>query len=362
MPSGWTTSGIDWTSVQTMRNSRTEDIARELYLATHERDFWVRRWTTKSSGNYSTQFPVIPTQRLENQIEFIYTTLRNWLTTDLNPVITTSYVENKAVWIDENQIPTGSDFTDTVNLGIPHWDMSQNGNLETELSLDLSFLRDYQGGLVNRVSLSDMKKVYDILNFLTKCRAYQIESNGEGTGFKNYLQNLNVSLFGSGVYQRYHSSDRFATPSEIDVYNEWASSTPTQGLGENQLVTYFQRVIANAGYFLSSNELYFQFINMNGFNTNQFTSNNFDFKMLYFDLETSNDSNPDLNIVNGINEMQTFYESLGAKCFPFPNTDMQNFPNMPTSGSVAWRNTGYLLPYADMNKEGFLKYYTEPTN
>ena len=168
MPSGWTTSGIDWSSALNMRKSRTEDIVRELYKATHERDFWVRRWTTKSSNNYSVEFPTIPTQRLENQIEFIYTTLQNWLTTDLNPLINTLYVENKAVWIDENQIPTGQDFTNTVNLGIPHWDMAENGNLETELSMDLSFLRNYTGGLIDRISLNDMKKVYDILNFLTK--------------------------------------------------------------------------------------------------------------------------------------------------------------------------------------------------
>ena len=47
MPSGWTTSGIDWTSVSTMRNSRTEDIVRHLYrLAVNERDYWIRYFTT----------------------------------------------------------------------------------------------------------------------------------------------------------------------------------------------------------------------------------------------------------------------------------------------------------------------------
>ena len=40
MPSGWTNSGIDWTSTATMRNSRTEDIMKHLIQATLERDYW----------------------------------------------------------------------------------------------------------------------------------------------------------------------------------------------------------------------------------------------------------------------------------------------------------------------------------
>lgn len=360
MPSGWTTNGIDWSSALNMRKSRTEDIIRELYKATHERDFWVRRWATKSTDNYSTVFPTIPTQRIENQIDFIYTTLQNWLTTDSNPVISTTYVENKAVWIDENQIPTGSDLTNTVNLGIPHWDMSENGNLETELSIDLSFLRDYTTPIKSRISLNDMKKVYDILNFLTKCRTYQVEyDNGI---FTRSLQNLETSLFGSGVYVRGHISGVFANPDPVDTYNQWANSTPSIGFGPDPTVSYNQRTTSIPDYLLNSNEVYFQFTNMTGFDASNYEASDFTFEMLYLDLQTANTQNPLLNIVNGINAMGNIQESLGAKAFVYPNTDMQTFPSVPSSGSNVWRNTGYLMPFADMNKEGFLKYYTEPTN
>ena len=359
MPSGWTTSGIDWSDI---RRNRTEDIVRELYLATHERDFWVRRWTQKQSTNYNTSFPNIEYTsriRMETQLRFIFDTVRSWLTLDLNPSITDVFVPNQAVWIDDNQIPIGSDLTDTVNLGIPHWDMSKNGNLETELSLDLSFLRDYIPNNLRRINLDDFDKIYKILRFLTKCRAYQIISDKNGTGFDRELQNLNISLFGSGVYARGHNGGIFGNPRSIDTYNNWANSTPTIGVGEDPVMLYNQRTTSIPEYLLNSTEIYFQFINMNGFNTNQFTSDDFDFKMIYFNLFSPNTPNPDLNIINGVNELDTFYEPLGAKCFPFPNTDMQNFPPTPLSLSDSWRNTGYVLPYADMNKEGFLKYYTE---
>ena len=361
VPSGWTTSEIDWSSVSTMRNSRTENIVRELYLATHERDFWVRRWATKSSESYSIEFQFIPTQRLENQIEFIYTTLQNWLTTDLNPVINTPYVQNKAVWIDENQIPTGSDLTNTVNLGIPHWDMSENGNLETELSIDLSFLRDYTGGLVNRISLSDMKKVYSILNFLTKCRCYQVEY--DSGNFTRSLQSLSVTGFGSGVYATSHISGRFATPDPISTYNNWVNSTlPAWSSGAEPVVSYNQLTTPTAEYLLNSSEAYFQFVNMIGFDMNTYKAEDFTFEMLYLDLQISNTpniQNPLLGIVNGINAMGNIQDTLGAVAFTFPNADMKTFPPVLPSGANVYRNRGFLMPYADMNKEGFLKYYTE---
>ena len=50
----------------------------------------------------------------------------------------------------------------------------------------------------------------------------------------------------------------------------------------------------------------------------------------------------------------------GAKAFEFPNTSMQTFPpELINFDDSVWETIGKILPYANMNKEGFLKYYTE---
>lgn len=360
MASGWTTSGIDWTSANTMRNSRTEDIVREIYLATHERDFWVRRWTQRYNTNYSTSFSNIEytsRTRVENQIRFIYDTLRAWLTLDLTPSIGGLFVPNQAVWIDENQITQGQSLTDSVNLGIKHWDMESSGNLETELSIDLGFLRTTGN---YRIRLDELFVVYKILNFLTKCRAYQIESNGDGTGFSDELINLNISSGGSGARIYQHSSGSFADPTTTKAYNDWASSSRTTFIGAFVLAGYNQRTTSFPEYILSSTEAYFNFVSMIGYDGFNYDSSDFVFNML-FNEKFASSANPGLGLLNGVNEMGNIQESDGAKAFSFPNTVMQTFPPTPTSGANTWANTGDLLPYADMNKEGFLKYYTEPT-
>ena len=93
MPSGWTTSGIDWSSVSTMRNSRTEDIIRELYQAVSERNHWISRscYSFRRSG---TTFPTIVNDvrlRLENSIQYIYETLRLWFKPNDSYVLQPNY-------------------------------------------------------------------------------------------------------------------------------------------------------------------------------------------------------------------------------------------------------------------------------
>ena len=97
---------------------------------------------------------------------------------------------------------------------------------------------------------------------------------------------------------------------------------------------------------------------MTGFNGLSFEASDFEFNMLVNEGFASS-SNPNLNLLDGVNEKGNIQEADGAKAFPFPNTAMQDFPPTPTSGSETWGNLSYLLPFADMNKEGFLKYYTE---
>ena len=73
MPSGWTNSGIDWTSTATMRNSRTEDIVRHLYLAINERDYWMRL----NSGEVGS-LDRVGRFRTDQQLRYIYSKLKSW--------------------------------------------------------------------------------------------------------------------------------------------------------------------------------------------------------------------------------------------------------------------------------------------
>tara|TARA_R110001632_G_C11305626_1_gene414157 strand:- start:76 stop:1125 length:1050 start_codon:yes stop_codon:yes gene_type:complete len=349
MASGWTTSGIDWTSATTMRNSRTEDIVREIYLATHERDFWVQRWGRNLNFNYT----LADNTRMETQLRFIYSTLSSWFTLDLNPVISGLYVPNQAVWIDEDNIPTGTALNNSVNLGVTHYDMAIGGNLETALSIDLGFLRDYSSNIPFRVNLFDLFKVYKILNFLTKCRAYQIEYDTGNFTYSIDLLNTGVGN-GCGIVNNTHQSGRFNDDTAQEAYDNWVNSNPTDAT--NSYSSYFQVGNDAGAYRIQSNETYFKFLSMTGFNGSSFNSVDFNFNMLYSDNPTTQGSNPGLGVTNGINAMGNIQETIGAKAFPFPNTVMQSFPT--GTGFVQWRNFGFILPFVDMNKEGFLKYYT----
>ena len=42
------------------------------------------------------------------------------------------------MWIKVDDIVEGGTFENSISLGLPYWEMSQGGNLESELSVDLS--------------------------------------------------------------------------------------------------------------------------------------------------------------------------------------------------------------------------------
>ena len=378
VPSGWTTSGIDWTSASTIRNSRTEDVIRELYLATSERDFWVRRWSLATTSSY---IPSSGRLRVEDQMKFIMDTLSNWLTTDLNPIQNDGFVENQAVWIDESQIPIGLDLSNSsswdfktrtdnitstgavidltsnqINMQIPHYNMSINGNLEVSIGRDLSFLRSYP--INKRINVSDLFSIYLILSFLTKARAYQVYKSG--SVYQHYLLNNGVE----NILRYYSGSFNLDTDT---AYDNWVNDIPNSVSNTQYKYTgYSQETdyrLTGTRYRITSHEHTFEISNMVGYDSQVYNASDFEFNMLFSQFVNGWGQNPTLGLVNGINEMGDKRDGNGAKAFSFPNTSMQTFPPILTNfEDSVWETIGKIMPYANMNKEGFLKYYTEEAN
>lgn len=169
MPSGWTTSGIDWTSTATMRNSRTEDIVKELYQAVNERDYYIHR-IKFIDKNYI--IPILESdvrKRVENMTSYINSTIKGWLTpiSDLedvliigNPLIN---MGSLCCYLDDSYTPANTppykDFNTEYLYGFKNLDYTQGGNFETQYSIDLELLRNPP----KRVSLEWCKLIYDIL-------------------------------------------------------------------------------------------------------------------------------------------------------------------------------------------------------
>ena len=387
VPSGWITSGLDWNNP---RNNRYEDTVNELYYAVNERDFYAERFS-KSSGvrRESWKQGNFFTIRIETQLDYILKTLSNWLTIDLQHSPNVGTVGAVANFIDEDSIPVGVDISNSylwddeewrfylgnqylppidllsndVNMGVPHYDMSDGGNLELKIGRSLGFLRDYSSRS-RVISPDDLKTIYVVLNTLTSSRAYQINStNGI---YKHFLLN-------QGIEDKYQFASGSFDLSPSIAYNNWATDMPrTLTNGQYIYNGYSQETDYRVGgahrYRLNSYEHYFKVESFGGYQDEYgyWETEDFDYVMLYNKFTTKlRDTNPQLNLVDGINKMNPIIElspsgDYGVKPFPYPNTDLQTFPPLdPSFDYSVWETIGKDMAYVDFNKQGFLKYYTE---
>ena len=205
MASAWTTSGIDWTSAATMRDSRTEDVIRELYFAVNEREYYIGR--TKALQNKFPN-PVVPVldavgrNRIENMTAYIQEKVSGWLlpldefNDRLNATGWTS-VNSLGCFLDEVATPTGgaNDSSDKYFFTYKNLDYELNGNFETQYGIDLSLLRDPP----DRVQLDWAKMIYDILqeDLFISCEDWEMRVFGGGAvGFRlrGYINNPNDYL------------------------------------------------------------------------------------------------------------------------------------------------------------------------
>lgn len=166
MASGWTNSGIDWTSSATMRNSRTEDIIKELYLAVSERDHYINKVKFININNI-----LDPNwrDRMESLTKYIQETVSGWLLPildigdRLNGGVTAQNMGSICAFLDTTDNPVGVDpyydISRSYFYSFKNLDYTQGGNFETQYGIDLSLLRVPP----KRISLEWCSMIYQIL-------------------------------------------------------------------------------------------------------------------------------------------------------------------------------------------------------
>jgi len=188
MASAWTTSGIDWTSDVTMRDSRTEDIIRELYLAVNEREYYMGRVKAMQNEFPNPVIPVLDTvgrTRIENMTAYIQEKVSGWLLpldefNDRLNATTRKSVGTLGCFLDEVTAPTGgaNDSSDKYFFTYKNLDYEENGNFETQYGIDLALLRDP----TERINLDWAKMIYDILqeDLFVSCEDWKMQVFGGG--------------------------------------------------------------------------------------------------------------------------------------------------------------------------------------
>jgi len=373
VPSGWTTSGIDWTSPQTMRNSRTEDIVRELYMATLEREKWVAVTSGSRSVNY---IPTITDFRVENCLRRIYDILKKWFT-PLNEANT--YLSGESAFIDPNSVPiqlpsnTNDLYRNYPYLGYDNYNYLQGGNLEALVG-DLSIIR----GEVSetRISLTELKRIYDILNLKLKNRAFSLNQYG------HILQNLDY-MSSSKQGSEYYQPDETGYPD---------SSTSVQRFYDSTDYTYDSYSPSFTGLvssnwtrpFRGQDDYYITSQNYSGFKFDATGYDQTEYNIRQFDVTSYN-----------YGYMQYDSDIFPVPTYPLGHSLVENKyvtvvydpPSNLLSGEFALINPDFLnsgipifkpsysgprkvvnihncqgRPFIDLDKEGFLNYYTEEAN
>tara|TARA_R110001606_G_C15327021_1_gene645168 strand:+ start:341 stop:1519 length:1179 start_codon:yes stop_codon:yes gene_type:complete len=247
MASAWTTSGVDWTSATTMRNSRTEDIVREIYLAVNEREYYMGRTKAMQNEFPNPVVPVLDTvgrNRIENMTGYIQEKVSGWLLpldefNDRLNATTRKSVGTLGCFLDEATAPTGgaNDSSDKYFFTYKNLDYEQNGNFETQYGIDLSLLRDPP----SRVQLDWAKMIYDILqeNLFISCEDWKMQVFGGGAiGFTlDGHGNIPSDYLNANEYRFYIGEQNDAqsvfTDTFQDVENKMNSNARLQIFFEN---------------------------------------------------------------------------------------------------------------------------------
>ena len=419
MASAWTESGIDWNDLS---RSSIRDVVRELYIATSERDFWVRHF---GSGGYATTDELTPidydaTQiwRTKGQVGFILNALSNWLTPSSAPTQSgnnTDYAKNgyRGCFIDfesgsnyeytnygndsdflqDYYIPTmlnGSRYTtliEEIQLGYQSFGKDELGNLETVLNVDLSFLRAFDTNISFRFTYEMMETVFKVLNHLTFVRRCTWRDGGySGKPAVVAISNFNTARMSQGGDFAGNSFEQ----KRNNLYNS-VDCNSSISIDYNPLlrITGFSLNFWRMTYGINGGSSHGSF-DVNGLDGANFGTDFFDHKSLIYNLDVAYD------FFNDISYKTTFSlptRPLGHTVRDNPitqlideqqgNIDIEVDPNgswvensfgrvvngeVPDSVKTAppsFGNTvdGYFIeqnmPLINFNKEGFLNYYTE---
>ena len=350
MASGWTTSGIDWTSASTMRNSRTEQIVTELYKATLERNFWIK--TVQSSSIV----PVVLYKkiRMDTQLRYIYETFEKWF----RPLINGNdspfalNLEYSPFVNDGDGLASAYPNSAVTSFSIPYgkgsYDYSSGGDLSSLVSYDMSFL----GAIGNRVNLNHLYSFYTILNLPLMCRLQRLTQN------VNYITSPNLSALFAKVYAS--TGSQSGTEAQVKaVLNNIPLNDSSTSVGYSlDLDININQSRFALGSFGSNYDSYFA--KFNNYNISDFDILSYSYGAeSYGSLPLTLDIapvNPYNAVVLNKFENATIGGSTEACLSPSPNININSFSGV-LSASV---QVNYLSQnFLNINNELLLDYYTE---
>lgn len=393
MASGWTNSNINWTSVATMRNSRTEDIIREIYFAVNEREYYIGRTKAMQNKFPNPVIPVLDTvgrNRIENMTRYIQEKVSGWLlpldefNNRLNATGWTS-VGSLGCFLDEVATPTGgaNDSSDKYFFTYKNLNYEENGNFETQYNIDLALLRNPP----KRVQLDWAKMVYDILqeNLFISCEDWEMRVfAGGAVGFRlsGYINNPNDYL-NANEYRFYISEQNDAESVLGDTFQDVEDKMNSNARLQMFIDPVFSGSLtytntASNGLKMDYDRSYFVF-KLEG-ESQSFLFSDLDHLALSVGTNFQDALNllPFSNYEDGLSNNRITQETLtqariDSALFADPDIQAGNyhviedlitdfdFFNIPsvTNGSTSVNTS--VNCFIKINREGLLNYYTEPT-
>ena len=357
-----------------MRNSRTEDIVRHLYLAVNERDYWIRL----NSGDIG-ELDRSGRLRLDQQLVYIYSKLKSWFKPIGEYTGSFTFDNSESVFIDDTVTPQNpvNDPDELFYFGYDSYDYSASGNLEALVGEDLSFIRNY-GNYSFRILLEDLHIVYKLLNLDLRNRLFKYSRSGSeynviqftntddqsmALGFKNGNDN-------DGGGQKPNSSianTAFYNQTTID-YSNFIS---------NKYRGFWNVVFTSQSYSVTQAKHGIRF-NPTGFDSNDYNISDFNFKSFSYGFLKNGSFDDDFGIFP-VEAYTVGHEIIENKFVDVPASLTVNWggvhgfmhqdfvesdlPTVTASSSFQRsQQSSSAIPFINLNIEGFLNYYTEPTN
>ena len=380
MPVSKWNMNINWDD---LRGQRLDYIIRSIYNATIERDYWYRVMSVdqldpKTFVGTEMQNNEILNKNSHRELQVIYEIFERWLRpytkikTDYDGQFFDMY--KYCIFPDETQtapdVPVSvNDFGFNKIYGVGNYDYTAGGNLSNLVGYDLSFIETgYTYGTING---DHLRAFYNILNLNLKNRCFSLVWDGRGRfGRPKYFGS---SIPRTGLF--YSQLKRYKIISRSDDnYSQLVSDFNAEPYDENPLIG---SVLIEDDYnfrnnnIVESNQLiseyfasYIDPLEFKGFNIVDFDTE------LIINIEETRTNDNTVNftyttdtpiakrvqnnntVINGFNgaymidpldEIQV--QSVGPVPFGEPNSNIKRL--------------GLPQLFIDLNKEGFLKYYTE---
>lgn len=382
-PSKWN-DDINWDD---LRGQRLDYIIRSIYNATIERDYWYRVMSVDQFDPKSYVFDEIENNEFLNknshrELQVIYEIFERWLRpytkikTDYDGQVLDLYglcvfIDEQAGTPDQTVVNTNTVWGHEKLYGVGNYDYTAGGNLSALVGYDLSFIETgYTYGTING---DHLRAFYNILNLNLKNRCTRIVWEGTGAFFRpKYFRVLppRTGLFYGGI-ERLKSNNIIGDDYSglVSAFNNNTYSVGSGGYGQTEDTYIFRRDnIAHTNALSSSYRgLFIQAGQLKGFNITDFETSTYynieetrnDPQNTPFDYTTDSPQSrkADNNNIN-IGGNDCIYGIL-----PSDEIQVQNV------GPVIFDLYGlrsitrhiYTQFFIDLNKEGFLSYYTEPT-